>query len=155
MSDVEVSLKPLGREEIQQLEAVLLVGTVSRPDVIEKMRTADPRDRVTWIDSLAVAAGALAREKAGMPVTRIADELGRGEQAIRAHLSGKTEAGKIIREPYEMLLRGEKILPFVSTKEFEKIKEELEKERKARQELQAKLESVVNALEDILARLKT
>ena len=55
MSDVEVSLKPLDREEIQQLEAVLLVGTVSRHDVIEKMRTADPRDRVTWIDSLAVA----------------------------------------------------------------------------------------------------
>jgi len=90
MSEIEVPLKPLGREDIQKLEAVLLLGTVSRKDVIEKMRSADPKDRITWIDSLAVAAGALAREKAGMTVPRIADELGRGEQTVRAHLTGKT-----------------------------------------------------------------
>jgi predicted transcriptional regulator len=68
MSEVEVPLKPLGREDIQKLEAVLLLGTCARArkDVIEKMRSADPKDRITWIDSLAVAAGALAREKAGM-----------------------------------------------------------------------------------------
>jgi probable regulatory domain-containing protein len=74
------------------------------------MRSEDPKDRITWIDSLAVAAGALAREKAGMSVSRIADELGRGEQTIRAHLTGKTEAGKLVRETYEMLLKGEKVL---------------------------------------------
>ena len=80
MSEVEVPLRPMGREDIQKLEAVLLIGTVSREDVIEKMRNGNPQDRITWIDSLAVAAGALAREKAGMTTTRIADELGRGEQ---------------------------------------------------------------------------
>ena len=63
MSEVEVPLRPMGREDIQKLEAVLLIGTVSREDVIEKMRNGNPQDRITWIDSLAVAAGALAREK--------------------------------------------------------------------------------------------
>lgn len=91
MREAEIPLRPLGREDVQKLEAVLLLGTVSRQDVIEKMRSADPKDRMTWIDSLAVAAGALAREKAGMTVQRIADELGRGEQAIRSHLAGKTK----------------------------------------------------------------
>ena len=93
MSEVEVPLRPMGREDIQKLEAVLLIGTVSREDVIEKMRNGNPQDRITWIDSLAVAAGALAREKAGMTTTRIADELGRGEQTIRAHLTGKQRRG--------------------------------------------------------------
>jgi probable regulatory domain-containing protein len=113
MSEIDVPLKPLGREDIQKLEAVLLIGTVSRKDVIEKMRNADPKDRITWIDSLAVAAGALAREKAGMTVTRIADELGRGEQTIRAHLTGRTEAGKLVKKTYEMLVKGEGVLPFL------------------------------------------
>ncbi|MEM3673625.1 MAG: hypothetical protein QW468_05340 [Candidatus Bathyarchaeia archaeon] len=43
MSEVEVPLKPLGREDIQKLEAVLLLGTVSRQDVIEKMRSETPK----------------------------------------------------------------------------------------------------------------
>ncbi|MEM1566781.1 MAG: hypothetical protein QW510_06870 [Candidatus Bathyarchaeia archaeon] len=168
MSEIEVPLKPMGREDIQKLEAVLLLGTVSRHDVIEKMRSADPKDRITWIDSLAVAAGALAREKAGMTVTRIADELGRGEQTIRSHLTGKTEAGKLVRETYEMLVRGEKVLPFMvkeveapSKEEVEKLRHELEKERKEKTELQEKLgklqgriENVVKALEDVLNQLK-
>lgn len=89
MSEVEVPLKPLGREDIQKLEAVLLLGTVSRKDVIEKMRSADPKDRITWIDSLAVAAGALAREKAGMSTPRIADELGRGRADRKGPLNRK------------------------------------------------------------------
>ena len=82
---------------------------MSRRDVIEKMRSTNPKDRITWIDSLAVAAGAIAREKAGMTITRIADELGRGEQTVKAYLTGKTEAGKLIKETYEMLVRGEKV----------------------------------------------
>ena len=168
MSEIEVPLKPLGREDIQKLEAVLLLGTVSRKDVIEKMRSEDPKDRITWIDSLAVAAGALAREKAGMNVSRIADELGRGEQTIRAHLTGKTEAGKLVRETYEMLLKGEKVLTFIfketeisSKEEIEKLKNEIEKERKEKNELQEKLskmqnklENIIKALEQILSQLK-
>ena len=171
MSEIEVPLRPMGREDIQKLEAVLLIGTVSRSDVIEKMRSADPRDRITWIDSLAVAAGALAREKAGMSVTRIADELGRGEQTIRSHLTGKTEAGKLVRETYEMLLKGEKVLPFLvkeaeatpapATEEIDKLKAELEEERKAKAELQSRLEQLqskldnaVKSLESLLNQLK-
>ncbi|MEM3437982.1 MAG: hypothetical protein QXP55_05595 [Nitrososphaerales archaeon] len=161
MSEIEVPLKPLGREEIQKLEAILLLGTVSRHDIIEKMRNANPEDRITWIDSLAVAAGVIAREKAGMTIPRIADELGRGEQTIRSHLTGKTEAGKLVRETYEMLLRGEKVLSFLikeaevpSREEVEKIKIELEKERKEKAELKSKIENVVKALEDIINQLK-
>ena len=165
MSEIEVPLRPIGREDIQKLEAVLLIGTVSRSDVIEKMRSADPRDRITWIDSLAVAAGALAREKAGMTVPRIADELGRGEQTIRSHLTGKTEAGKLVRETYEMLLKGEKVLPFLvkeaeavsapSAEEIEKLKTELEEERKAKAELQSKLEQLQNKLDNAVRSLES
>ncbi|MEM4643567.1 MAG: transcriptional regulator, partial [Candidatus Bathyarchaeia archaeon] len=140
-----------------------------RQDVIEKMRCADPKDRITWIDSLAVAAGALAREKAGMTVTKIADELGRGEQTIRSHLTGKTEAGRLVRETYEMLLRGEKVLPFLvkeaeapSKEEVDKLKQELEKERREKSELQEKLnklqekiDNVSKALEAVINQLKT
>ncbi|MEM1540925.1 MAG: hypothetical protein QXJ07_06070, partial [Candidatus Bathyarchaeia archaeon] len=169
MSEIEVPLKPLGREDIQKLEAVLLLGTVSRKDVIEKMRSADPKDRITWIDSLAVAAGALAREKAGLTIARIADELGRGEQTVRAHLTGKTEAGKLVRETYEMLLKGEKVLTFIvkeaeaqpSKEEIEKLKAEIEKERLAKAELQerfnkvqSKIEGAIKALEEALNQLK-
>jgi len=170
MSEIEVPLKPLGREDIQKLEAVLLLGTVSRKDVIEKMRSADPKDRITWIDSLAVAAGALAREKAGMTVPRIADELGRGEQTVRAHLTGKTEAGKLVRETYEMLLKGEKVLTFMvreaettpSKEEVERLKNEIEREKREKAELQEKLsklqtkiENAAKTLEEVLSQLKT
>ena len=168
MSEVEVPLRPMGREDIQKLEAVLLIGTVSREDVIEKMRNGNPQDRITWIDSLAVAAGALAREKAGMTTTRIADELGRGEQTIRAHLTGKTEAGRLIRETYEMLVKGERVLPFitreketVTTEEIEKLRQELETVRKEKTELEIKLhrmrdklEDAVKTLEELIRRLK-
>jgi len=153
---VEVPLKPMGREDIQKLEAVLLVATVSRRDVIEKMREADPRDRLTWIDSLAIAAGALAREKAGLPLSRIAEELGRGEQTLRAHLAGRTEAGRLIRETYEMLLRGEQVLPVSPTAaEVEELRRRLEEETEARRRLQAKLESAVKALREILRQLES
>ncbi len=37
------------------------------------------------------------RKKADMTVPRIAEELGRGEQTIRFYLTGKTEAGKLVR----------------------------------------------------------
>nr|MDO8043158.1 hypothetical protein [Candidatus Baldrarchaeota archaeon] len=62
----EVPLKPIGREEIHKLESALLVGTLFRSEVLEALK--NPEERLTWVDSLAVAAGALAREKAGMSV---------------------------------------------------------------------------------------
>lgn len=161
MKEIDVPLKPLGREDIQKLEAVLLLGTVSRQDVVEKMRSADPKDRITWIDSLAVAAGAVAREKAGMTVPQIAEELGRGEQAIRSHLAGKTEAGKLVRETYEMLVRGEKVLSFMlretkmsSTEELEKLKLELDRERREKAKLESKIGEVVKELQEIINKLK-
>ena len=96
---------------------------------------------------------------------RIADELGRGEQTIRSHLTGKTEAGKLVRETYEMLVKGEKVLPFLvkeaeaastpPTEEIEKLKTELEEERKAKAELQSKLEQLQNKLDNAVRSLES
>ncbi|MEM0359172.1 MAG: hypothetical protein QW435_04310 [Candidatus Hadarchaeales archaeon] len=129
---------------------------------MEKVRGVDPKSRLTWIDSLSVAAGALAREKAGMTLSKIADELARGEQTIRLHLTGKTEAGKLVRETYEMLLRGEKLSFFFWTESKEEgLKLELEKERREKIELQEKLnrlqerlEQIMRTLEEVLRQLK-
>lgn len=99
-----VPLKPIGRKEIQQLEAALIIGTVFRPEVIELIK--DPTERATWLDSLAVAA-AIAREKAGMTTSTIADEIGRSEASVRSHIAGKTKAGKLIRETLELLGKSE------------------------------------------------
>lgn len=103
----EVPVKPLGKEAIKKLELALILGTLFRADVIERIKSAE--DRLTWLDSLVVAAGALAREKAGLPISRIAEELGRTEATIRRHLSAETEAGKLVKETYEKLVRRENI----------------------------------------------
>ncbi len=97
-----VPLKPIGKEDIKKLELALILGTLFREDVIEQIRSAE--DKVTWLDSLVVAAAALARERAGIPVARIAEELGRTEATIRNHLGGKTEAGRIVKETYKILV---------------------------------------------------
>ncbi len=97
-----IPLKPIGKEDIKKLELALILGTLFREDVIEQIRSAE--DKVTWLDSLVVAASALARERAGIPVSRIAEELGRTEATIRNHLGGKTEAGRIVRETYKKLV---------------------------------------------------
>ncbi len=99
----EVPLKPITRSDIHKLETALIVATLLRPDVLEKIRESS--ERLTWIDSLAVAAGALARSKAGMSVDDIADDLGRAPGTIRRHLSGKTEAGRLVIETYEKFAR--------------------------------------------------
>jgi predicted transcriptional regulator len=36
-----------------------------------------------------------------MPVSQIAEGLGRTEATVRSHLSGRTKAGKLVRETYE------------------------------------------------------
>ena len=100
-----VPLRPLGREEIGKLESALMVGTLLRPEVLEALR--DSGTRLTWVDSLAVAAGAIARHKAGMAVPRIAEELGRTEATVREHMAGKTKAGKLVLETYEWLVKNQ------------------------------------------------
>ena len=151
----EIPLSPIGREQIHKLEAVLLVNSILRPEVLEEMRIAE--ERITWVDSLAVAAAALAREKAKMPITQIAEELGRTEATIRNHLQGKTRAGQIVRETYERIAReGAKILlpEMISTEEITRLKTELEEERKRRQEMENLIEDVRKTLAELLNRIK-
>ncbi|MEM0000881.1 MAG: transcriptional regulator [Desulfurococcaceae archaeon] len=104
-----VPLKPIGKKEISQLEAALMIGTLYRPEVLELIK--DPIERATWIDSLAIAAAAFARYKAGTPIPEIAEELGRSETTIRSHLGQKTKAGKLVAETYEKIRRGELKIP--------------------------------------------
>ena len=151
----EIPLSPIGREQIHKLEAVLLVNSILRPEVLEEMRGAE--ERITWVDSLAVAAAALAREKAKMPITQIAEELGRTEATIRNHLQGKTRAGQIVRETYERIAReGAKILlpEMISMEEITRLKTELEEERKRRQEMENLIEDIRKTLAELLDRIK-
>jgi len=172
----EVPLTPIGREQIHKLESALLIGSILRPDVLEELRKAE--ERLTWVDSLAVAAAALAREKAKMTVSQIADELGRSEATIRNHLGGKTKAGQIVRETYERFLKeGVKLeLPsifelkqpsleeairsgeVVRREEIEKLKERYEAEindlKSQLSELRSKIESARDALTRAMELLK-
>ena len=152
-----VPLRPTSKKEIQQLAMALIIGTLYRPEVIELIK--DPMERATWVDSLAVAAHALAMYKAGYSIREIAEELGRSETMIRAHLHGKTKAGKLVLETYEKLARGELklVVPFtgvhLTVEEYEELKgakaraEELEKKLK-------ELEERVKTLEEENRRLK-
>ncbi|WP_297063037.1 hypothetical protein [Thermococcus sp.] len=175
---MEIPLNPIGREEIHRLESILLFATLFRPEVIELIK--DPAERLTWVDSLAVAAGAIAREKAGMTVREIAEELGRTEQTIRKHLKGETKAGQLVRETYELIKQGKleelvrnvEVLAkggqLVALEEYERLKrekEELEKKlnelreqvrelEEQNRELQAKLENVRKVLNDALERIR-
>lgn len=135
---VEVPVRPVSKREIKQLEAMLIIGTLFRPDVIKA--ALDKEEFLTWVDSLAVAATALAMEKAGYTVSQIAEELGRTEATIRRHLRGETKAGKLVRETYEMLVRSELKLavPIVSP--------EAEAELKQLQEQVQRLEEEVKQL---------
>jgi len=147
----EISLSPISKEEIHKLEAALLVGTLFRPEVIQELH--DPKERLTWVDSLAVATAALAREKAKMPVSRIADELGRSEATIRNHLAGKTKAGQLVRETFERFAReGVKIdvTPTVQTEELERLKSEVE----GLKESLSRVENEKRQLEEKLRRIK-
>ncbi|AAB99060.1 hypothetical protein MJ_1053 [Methanocaldococcus jannaschii DSM 2661] len=161
-----IPLVPTSKTEIDKLEHVLILGTLFRPEILELIK--DPIEKVTWVDSLAIAAGALAREKAGYTIREIADELGRTEQTIRKHLKGETKAGKLVRETYEMMKRGElnieeveKFLEAVVRKEelekitdIKKLEEEIEKLKKENEELAAKLEKVKEKLKEVLSELE-
>ena len=127
---MRINFQPIGREEIHRLETALLVGSLFRPEVMEEIRSSS--ERLTWVDSLAVAAGALARSKAGMSVSEIADELGRTEATIREHLKGETKAGRIVAETYQLLKDGKLNIEGLLfekeevKKKLQKVKEEIE-----------------------------
>ena len=149
----EISLSPIGKEQIHKLETILLVNSILRPEVLEELK--DPEGRITWVDSLAVAA-ALARERAKMTVSQIAEELGRTEATIRNHLQGKTRAGQIVRETYERIARegADIILPsMLSSEEITRLKDELEREKKLRREMQSFLEEAHKTLSQLLSKI--
>jgi probable regulatory domain-containing protein len=100
---MSITLSPIGREDIKNLETALLIETLFRKDVLEALK--DPSQRITWLTSLGIAAGALAREKAKMTTRQIAEELGVTEATVRSHLTGKTKAGQLVRETYEKFLK--------------------------------------------------
>ncbi|MBS7639381.1 MAG: hypothetical protein QW804_02690 [Candidatus Bathyarchaeia archaeon] len=150
----EIPLSPVGREQIHKLEAILLVNSILRPDVLEELK--NPEERITWVDSLAVAAAALAREKAKMTVPRIAEELGRTEATIRNHLQGKTRAGQIVRETYERIAREGVTIALPSgapSEETARLRAELDEERRRREELQNILENVKKTLTQLLNQI--
>ena len=103
--DGRVPLAPVTKNEIHRLESALLVTTLFRPEVLEALES--PEERLTWVDSLAVAAAAYARHKAGVSASRIAEELGRSEHSIQQHIQGRTKAGRLVQESYRLLVRRE------------------------------------------------
>ncbi len=148
----EIPLTPIGREQIHKLESALLIASIFSPRVLEELE--NPRERLTWIDSLAVAAAALAREKAKMSIPQIAEELGRTEATIRNHLQGKTKAGQIVRETYERFLReGVKIqLPTELFKEkYAPLGEGVEAEKISK--LQSELDSLKAKISEYESRI--
>jgi len=162
MSEITVNLNPIGREEIHRLEAALLIGTLFRPEVLEMLRESG--ERLTWVDSLAVAAGAIARERAKMTIPRIAEELGRSEATIRKHLTGKTKAGQLVRETLRKFIKeGVKIemkMPIMPTEKIEEMKKEIEELRgKIRQQeeenkqLKEKIEKIKKTLTELIKEL--
>lgn len=147
----EVPLKPIGREDIHRLESALMVATLFKPEVIEVLR--DSSTRLTWVDSLAVAAGAIARSKAGLSVPKIAEELGRTEATVREHISGKTKAGQLILETYNWLVKsGGRFegIPMIIEGEFKLLKkEELNSIEKALKELKEVVENLSKLSKDL------
>ncbi|MEM0079767.1 MAG: transcriptional regulator [Nitrososphaerota archaeon] len=148
----EISLTPIGREQIHKLETALLISTILSPEVIEELK--NPAERLTWVDSLAVAAAALAREKAKMTITQIAEDIGRSEATIRNHLTGKTKAGQLIRQTYERFLREGVKIEIPSTKELEELKRKLEEEKKKIEILENTLKDVKESLKQLMEKLE-
>jgi probable regulatory domain-containing protein len=126
---MSVPLKFIGKEDIGKLESALLVMSLYSAETLEALKNV--HERLTWIDSLYVASASLAREKAGIPVSKIAEELGITEATVRRHLKGETKAGQMILKAYEKLAKeGFKVdLPEiikVQNNEVEKLKQKLD-----------------------------
>ena len=154
-----VPLKPLGKKEISQLEMALIIGTLYRPEILELIR--DPVERSTWMDSLAIAAAAFARHKAGLTASQIAEELGRSETTIRSHLNQKTKAGKLVAETYEKIRKGELklVVPFVKApvatvqEEIAALRAELEKLKEQNRALHEKIEELERSKAELTSAL--
>ena len=131
----EIPLKPMGKEDIRKLESALLVMSLFSPETLEALK--NPHERLTWVDSLYTAAAAFARDKAGMPISQIADEIGVTEATIRKHLRGETKAGQLVLKAYERLSKeGFRIeLPSelagtVTSEDVNKLREKIERVKK-------------------------
>lgn len=158
----EIPLSPIGREQIHKLEYALLVGTMFRPEVLEELK--NPAERLTWVDSLAVAAAAIARERARMTVSQIAEDLGRSEATIRSHLTGKTKAGQLVRKTLEKFQREGVRIEFpqipvkpvrdLTTVELEEAKARLEEEKKKSNRLESLLSEIANSLKEIIQKIE-
>lgn len=140
---MEVSLNPVSKEEIRNLESALLVMTLFSKETFEAL--SNPTERLTWIDSLYVAAAALARQRAGMSIEQIADELGVSDMSIRKHLKGETKAGKMVLEAFDRLSKeGLKIeLPEIVQKSQEDIKLNIKNKIQ-------EIEKILNDIKDLL-----
>lgn len=126
------------------------------PEVIELLKS--PEERLTWVDSLAVAAAALAREKAHMTVPQIAEELGRSEATIRNHLTRKTKAGQLVWQTYEKFVKeGVKIdvesLLGASSAELARLKSENEELRRKLEESQNRIKELSSLVEGLLKKI--
>jgi probable regulatory domain-containing protein len=158
MNENQIPLNSVGRQDIHKLEIILLAATLLRPEVLEMIRTST--ERLTWVDSLAVAAGALAREKAGMSLSQIANELGRTEQTIKKHLKEESKAGQLVKEIYEMIKTLVKegrsvndVFPFIAVGNTKGLKEEVEKLKKEKEEIKKSLTKMKEDLETIVKKL--
>jgi len=153
----EIPLTPMGRDEIHKLETALLIGTLLSPEVIELLK--DPNERLTWVDSLAVAAAALTRERAHMTTSRIAEELCRSEATIRNHLTKKTKAGQLVWQTYERFVKeGVKIdiesLLGRSTAELSRLRSENDELKRKLEEGQAKVKELSRLVEGLLRKIE-
>jgi probable regulatory domain-containing protein len=158
MNENQIPLNPIGKQDIHKLETILLTATLFRPEVLDMIRSSS--ERLTWVDSLAVAAGALAREKAGMTLSEIADELGRTEQTIKKHLKEETKAGQLIRESYEMIKNLVKegknvneVFPIITLGNAKELKEEVEKLKKEKEEIKQVLTKIKEEIETLMTKL--
>ncbi|MCE4613210.1 MAG: transcriptional regulator [Desulfurococcales archaeon] len=141
----QVPLRPIGLKQVRELEIALVIASIFRKEVFDEI--LKPSDFTTWLDSLAIAAGALAREKAGYPIAKIAEELGRSESTIRNHLQGKTKAGKIVRETYDTLRReGGRIKLYIPL--APSISEELEKLKTKLKDLEERMSKARSLIEE-------
>jgi len=158
MNDNQIPLNPVGRQDIHKLETILLTATLLRPEVLDMIRTSS--ERLTWVDSLAVAAGALAREKAGMTLSEIAEELGRTEQTVKKHLKEESKAGQLVKETYEMIKTLVKegknvndVFPLIALGDAKGVKEEVEKLKKEKEEIKQTLTKIKEELEALVKKI--
>jgi len=157
MSENQIPLTPVGRKEIHKLETTLLIATLLRPEVLKMVKESS--ERLTWVDSLAVAAGALAREKAGMNLSQIAEEIGRTKQTIRKHLKEGSKAGQLVRETYEIIKNLVKegtindIFPVLALSDEKKLSEEVAQLKKEKEEIKKALVKIKEEVEKLANRL--